>query len=116
MCQQALDRLVPWTAGSFVVTMERAGYRGCFRRIVAMEDGIPRKRWKVLAMWHADHVVAVADGGGGTGRENAVAKCIPCHRARTAAQAKSRAAVARKNEHREFKERIVAQQRKKLNR
>ena len=35
-------------------------------------------------LWQADHVVPVAEGGGGCGLENLRTLCLPCHRAATA--------------------------------
>lgn len=113
MCESALERLGEWAAGAFVAVMERSGWRGCFRKDVVVEDGLARKRWKVLAMWQADHVIAVADGGGGTGRENAVPKCVPCHRARTAAQAAERGRKDRLAERRAFREEVKDRRRKR---
>lgn len=35
-------------------------------------------------LWQADHIVAVADGGGECGLENLQTLCTPCHRKKTA--------------------------------
>ena len=32
-----------------------------------------------LQLWHADHIVPVACGGGACSRENLRALCVPCH-------------------------------------
>lgn len=36
-------------------------------------------------LWERDHIVAVAEGGGGCGLDNYQTLCIPCHRAKTGA-------------------------------
>ena len=41
--------------------------------------------------WEADHVVAVADGGGECGLDNMQTLCTPCHAAKTKAQAEASA-------------------------
>lgn len=43
------------------------------------------------SLWEADHVVPVAEGGGGCGLDNLRTLCIPCHRAATAELAGRRA-------------------------
>jgi 5-methylcytosine-specific restriction enzyme A len=43
------------------------------------------------ALWHADHIVPVSEGGGECGLENIRTLCVPCHKTRTAEQAKQRA-------------------------
>ncbi|HYK42164.1 MAG TPA: HNH endonuclease signature motif containing protein [Thermoanaerobaculia bacterium] len=35
-------------------------------------------------LWQADHIVPVAEGGGGCGLENLRTLCLPCHRMATA--------------------------------
>lgn len=48
-----------------------------------------------MALWHADHVVGVFEGGGSTGLENMQTLCLWCHRDKTAEQARKRAASKR---------------------
>jgi hypothetical protein len=40
-------------------------------------------RWHTPALWEADHVVAVSEGGGCCGLENYRTLCVPCHRRET---------------------------------
>lgn len=47
--------------------------------------------------WEADHIVPVAEGGGGCGLDGYRTLCVACHRAETAALAK-RLAAARRQE------------------
>jgi 5-methylcytosine-specific restriction protein A len=46
-------------------------------------------RASALGDWQADHVVEVADGGGG-GLDNAQTLCVECHAAKTAASRRAR--------------------------
>lgn len=63
--------------------LEAAGYRGSVT---------PQK---LQNLWQADHINPVAEGGGGCGLENIQTCCSPCHKAKTAEQAR-RAALIRK--------------------
>lgn len=45
--------------------------------------------------WDADHITAVADGGGACGLENIRTLCIPCHLEVTRQQAAARATIRR---------------------
>jgi 5-methylcytosine-specific restriction endonuclease McrA len=47
------------------------------------------------SLWHADHIVEVADGGGACGLENLQILCWKCHKAKTADQRRARAALRR---------------------
>lgn len=42
------------------------------------------------SLWHADHILSVADGGGSSGLDNIRTLCIKCHKTRTKAWIKSR--------------------------
>ncbi len=46
-------------------------------------------------LWDADHVVAVADGGGECGLSNLRTLCVPCHRNVTSSWRAQRAAAAK---------------------
>lgn len=48
-------------------------------------------------LWEADHVVAVEEGGGDLGLDNLVTRCLPCHKLRTAKQARARAERRRRS-------------------
>jgi 5-methylcytosine-specific restriction endonuclease McrA len=50
----------------------------------------------VKAMWHADHVKPVVEGGGECGLDNYRTLCVPCHKQETKALAARRAAQRRK--------------------
>lgn len=56
--------------------------------------------------WQADHIVPVAEGGGACGLENLQTLCTPCHKAKTAAQAREAA------ERRQARKRILERARK----
>jgi hypothetical protein len=49
----------------------------------------------LAALWEADHVVPVVEGGGCSPPENYRILCVPCHRAETAALAARRAETRR---------------------
>lgn len=49
------------------------------------------RRYNGEALWHADHIVPVHEGGGGLGAENGRTLCIPCHAKVSAHQAETRA-------------------------
>lgn len=59
-----------------------------------------RRPWIAIrrALWEADHVVPVVEGGGGCGLENLRTLCIPCHHAETRDLARRRAAARREAE------------------
>ena len=101
MCIRSLGRIDRWAAGLFVAVMESSGWRGLFRPRVWMTVDGPVKGWDVITAWHADHVVAVAAGGGATGRANAQTLCLRCHHERTSGQAKARAKLLRTERRRE---------------
>ncbi|MEP6768507.1 MAG: HNH endonuclease [Acidobacteriota bacterium] len=65
-----------------------------FERAVTLRA---RRPWIAIrrALWEADHVVPVVEGGGGCGLENLRTLCIPCHRAQTRDLARRRAAARR---------------------
>lgn len=48
-----------------------------------------------IHLWEADHIVAVADGGGGCGLEGYQTLCCLCHHRKTATMARRRAAERR---------------------
>lgn len=48
------------------------------------------QHWRRKSFWDADHIVAVADGGGECGIENLRTLCLKCHGRRTRQQARSR--------------------------
>lgn len=50
------------------------------------------------SFWQADHVIAVADGGGSCGLSNIRTLCVPCHGTVTASQSQARAAARRDEE------------------
>ncbi|MCA1612054.1 MAG: HNH endonuclease [Thermoanaerobaculia bacterium] len=54
-----------------------------------------RRPWIAIrrALWEADHVVPVVEGGGGCGLDNLRTLCIPCHHAETRGLARRRAAA-----------------------
>ena len=47
------------------------------------------------AVWHVDHLVPVAQGGGECGRLNLRCLCVLCHARKTRQEAQARAAAAR---------------------
>lgn len=49
-----------------------------------------------ISFWAMDHVVPVAEGGGGCGLENLRTLCLPCHRRETAELARRLAAARRR--------------------
>lgn len=51
-------------------------------------------------LWEADHIVPVAEGGGGCGLDNLRTLCLRCHKAATAALA-ARLAAARREARRQ---------------
>lgn len=55
------------------------------RRTPTRLDVRPREPWDL------DHIVPVAEGGGALGMDNLQVLCRPCHRAKTAEQARRRA-------------------------
>jgi 5-methylcytosine-specific restriction endonuclease McrA len=57
-----------------------------------LHEGYDRHRLDRLLLWEMDHVVAVIEGGGGTGLENLQTLCIPCHKRKTAALLRQRRA------------------------
>ena len=48
-----------------------------------------RGQWFVRTAWHADHIVAVVNGGRNQ-TKNIQLLCLPCHRAKTSREAKLR--------------------------
>lgn len=52
--------------------------------------GVPASRFGG-ALWDADHIVEVVEGGGECGLDNYQTLCIPCHRRKTADLARQRA-------------------------
>lgn len=52
--------------------------------------------------WHADHIVAVAQGGGECDEDNLRTLCVLCHAAVTAEQAKERARENRRRKKRKL--------------
>lgn len=50
--------------------------------------------WRAVVPWEADHEQPVADGGAHD-LDNLRARCVPCHRAKTAREARARAAARR---------------------
>lgn len=63
------------------------------RVIVGAQHGYDAYHAKNLRMWEADHMVAVADGGGLTGLENFATRCVPCHRKKSEADRQAREAL-----------------------
>lgn len=59
------------------------------RELLAPLDGMDRWWWR-KTFWDADHVVAVASGGGECDLSNLQTLCLPCHAFRTAQQARRR--------------------------
>jgi 5-methylcytosine-specific restriction protein A len=53
--------------------------RGAARAKVGREWGLPGRK----TLWDADHIVAVAEGGGECDLSNMRTLCLKCHRART---------------------------------
>ena len=52
----------------------------------AVEIGAGRTILRIRrTLWQADHIVPVAEGGGGCGLDNLRTLCLPCHRLATAA-------------------------------
>lgn len=47
------------------------------------------------SLWDMDHQVPVEEGGGGCGLDNLLTRCHPCHKAKTAAQARAKAQARR---------------------
>ena len=47
--------------------------------------------------WHADHKLAVRDGGGECGVENMQTLCVACHQHKTGEEAQARRGVKRRN-------------------
>lgn len=52
---------------------------------------------EVISFWQADHIVAVAEGGGECGIDNLQTLCTPCHKRKTAELA-ARLALKRREE------------------
>lgn len=50
------------------------------------------RRYRIGNLWQADHIKPVAEGGGSCGLENIQTLCTPCHKRKTAEQARRRAA------------------------
>jgi 5-methylcytosine-specific restriction endonuclease McrA len=48
-------------------------------------------KWHSTALWEADHIVAVVDGGHDLGLDNFQTLCVPCHKKKTAELAARRA-------------------------
>lgn len=74
------------------VTLMR--FRGDLRAEFMREHSIPAHRVGGR-LWDADHIVAVHQGGGQATLDNMQTLCIPCHKAKTKAQASERAAHRR---------------------
>ena len=47
--------------------------------------------------WHADHKLAVRDGGGECGVENMQTLCVACHQHKTGEEAQARRGVKRRH-------------------
>lgn len=61
--------------------------------VFAARAGWPANVFRPKAhAWEADHVIAVADGGDWWAMENLMTLCLPCHRAKTNADAVARKA------------------------
>lgn len=52
------------------------------------------------AMWAADHIVPVWEGGGGCGLEGLQTLCVPCHKTKSAVEGRRRASLRRKEKRR----------------
>jgi 5-methylcytosine-specific restriction endonuclease McrA len=70
------------------------------RRLV--QAGVVRSSW-ADHVWEMDHIAPVDTGGGACGLENLQTLCVPCHRRKTALQARAKA-DARKGQGRLFEE------------
>jgi 5-methylcytosine-specific restriction endonuclease McrA len=44
--------------------------------------------WTLTSLWHADHIVPVERGGGLCGLDGMQTLCAPCHRRKTAEEAR----------------------------
>lgn len=106
MLRALLNRLGEWAGNAVVAIMDAHGWRGMFEREVVVRDGVLRRRWGVRSAWQADHVLAVADGGGGTDRRNVRTLCRSCHRERTSKQAGDRAKAKRADRRKTERDRI----------
>lgn len=65
-------------------------------RIADLErQGWTRRDFVRKSLWDADHILPVEHGGGACGLDNLQTLCRPCHRRKTAKQARERAAERR---------------------
>lgn len=91
-----------WRAGEFVLHVPTEMHRAA-ERIDSLLREISGKALRILRErygsppWEADHVIPVAEGGGGCGLDGYRTLCVACHRAETAALAR-RLAQARRRE------------------
>lgn len=53
------------------------------RQAFLVQRGFPKGAWQDGQFWQADHIVAVADGGGLCGLEGLQTLCWPCHQRKT---------------------------------
>ena len=60
------------------------------KRDLALEEWTPGR-----SLWEADHILEVADGGGGCSLTNLATRCVWCHRAKSALSRKRRAEARR---------------------
>jgi len=75
-----------------------------FTRLTAAKQRHVLENPKGSSLWEADHVLAVADGGGEADLQNFQTLCIACHAEKTKAEAKRRA-----QERRELKKQAAAE-------
>jgi hypothetical protein len=60
------------------------------KRDLALEEWTPGR-----SLWEADHILEVADGGGGCSLTNLATRCLWCHRVKSALSRKRRAEARR---------------------